>query len=76
VMMDSGMRRGTDVLKAIALGASFVFVGRPFLYAAAIAGEMGVRRAAGILTEEINRNMGLLGVSAVGQLDRSRLYRI
>ena len=36
-MMDSGVRRGTDVLKALALGATFVFVGRPFLYAAAVA---------------------------------------
>ena len=45
VMMDSGVRRGTDVLKALALGAQFVFVGRPFLYAAAIAGEAGVRHA-------------------------------
>ncbi len=42
VMMDSGVRRGTDVLKALALGAKFVFIGRPFLYAAAIAGAAGV----------------------------------
>ena len=43
VMMDGGVRRGTDVLKAMALGAVFVFVGRPFVYAAAIAGEAGVQ---------------------------------
>ena len=39
IMMDSGIRRGTDVLKALALGAQFVFIGRPFLYAASIAGD-------------------------------------
>ena len=44
VMIDSGFRRGTDVLKALALGAKFVFVGRPFNYAASVAGERGVRK--------------------------------
>ncbi len=44
VMIDSGFRRGTDVLKALAMGAKFVFVGRPFNYAAAVAGEAGVRK--------------------------------
>ena len=50
VMMDGGVRRGTDVLKALALGARFVFVGRPFLYAAAIGGEAGVLHAIDILS--------------------------
>jgi isopentenyl diphosphate isomerase/L-lactate dehydrogenase-like FMN-dependent dehydrogenase len=45
VMMDSGIRRGTDVLKALALGAQFVFVGRPFLYAAVVAGNRSQQRA-------------------------------
>jgi len=49
VMMDGGIRRGTDVLKALALGAQFVFVGRPFLYAAAIGGEAGVRHGIRLL---------------------------
>ncbi|HET7160065.1 MAG TPA: alpha-hydroxy acid oxidase, partial [Burkholderiales bacterium] len=62
VMLDSGVRRGTDVLKALALGAHFVFVGRPFLYAAAIAGEPGVRHAVKLLREEIDRNMAMLGI--------------
>ena len=65
VMMDGGVRRGTDVLKALALGAVFVFVGRPFVYAAAIAGEAGVRHAINILLTEIDRNMGLLGISSL-----------
>lgn len=63
VMLDSGVRRGADVVKALALGASFVFVGRPFAYAAAIAGEAGVRHGLRILNTELLRNMALLGVN-------------
>ena len=73
VMMDSGIRRGTDVLKALALGADFVFVGRPFLYAATIAGEAGVRHAAKLLREEIDRNMAMLGISSLEQMRREFL---
>ena len=73
VMMDSGVRRGTDVLKALAMGAHFVFVGRPFLYAATIAGEAGVRHAAGLLREEISRNMAMLGISSVAEMTRDLL---
>lgn len=69
VLLDGGIRRGTDVLKALALGASFVFVGRPFLFAAAVAGEAGVTRAITLLREEIHRDMALLGVTAVAQLE-------
>ncbi len=73
IMMDSGIRRGTDVLKALALGAQFVFVGRPFLYAAAIAGEAGVHHAAKLLREEISRNMAMLGISSVAEMKRDLL---
>ncbi|MCE9681679.1 alpha-hydroxy acid oxidase [Halomonas alkalisoli] len=73
VMYDSGVRRGSDVLKALALGARFVFVGRPFGFAAAYAGEAGVVHAMELLKEEISRNMALLGVTSVSQLDRSQL---
>jgi len=73
IMMDSGIRRGTDVLKALALGAQFVFVGRPFLYAAAIGGEAGVRHAAGLLREEISRDMAMLGISTVTEMKRELL---
>jgi L-lactate dehydrogenase (cytochrome) len=73
VMMDSGVRRGTHVLKALALGASFVFVGRPFNYAASIAGLEGVRHAIAILETEINRNMALAGVTRLGDLDDTSL---
>ena len=64
VMFDSGIRRGTDVLKAIMLGADFTFVGRPFLYAAATHGVPGVAHAAKLLTEEIDRDMALLGITS------------
>jgi L-lactate dehydrogenase (cytochrome) len=73
IMMDSGIRRGTDVLKALALGAHFVFVGRPFLYAAAIAGDAGVHHAARLLREEISRNMAMLGITSPAQMTREYL---
>jgi L-lactate dehydrogenase (cytochrome) len=69
VMMDCGIRRGTDVLKALALGAKFVFVGRTFSYAAAIGGEAGVRHAINILSVEIDRDMGMLGVNNLAEMD-------
>jgi L-lactate dehydrogenase (cytochrome) len=62
------MRRGTDVLKALALGAKFVFVGRPFNYAAAIAGEAGVAYAIDLLKQEIYRNMAMLGINALDEI--------
>lgn len=63
VMIDSGFRRGADVLKAYALGARFVFVGRPFLYAAVVGEQAGVQHAITLLAEEVDRNMGLLGIT-------------
>jgi L-lactate dehydrogenase (cytochrome) len=68
VIMDSGIRRGTDVLKALALGANFVFIGRPFLYAAAIAGGAGVHHAIRLLREEIDRDMALLGITTLAEM--------
>ncbi len=73
VMMDSGIRRGTDVLKALALGAQFVFVGRPFLYAAAIGGAAGVRHAIKLLRDEVDRDMALLGITTLAEMRRERL---
>jgi L-lactate dehydrogenase (cytochrome) len=75
VMFDSGIRRGNDVLKALAMGAQFVFVGRPFLYAAAIAGEAGVAHAVNILSQEINRNLALLGVNSPQEVGQEALLR-
>lgn len=68
VMVDGGIRRGTDILKALALGADFVFLGRPFLFAAALGGELGVRHAASLLSQEIDRDLALMGLSSVEDL--------
>lgn len=69
VLMDSGIRRGTDVLKALALGAQHVFIGRPFLYAAVAGGQAGVTQAIELLQAEIHRNMALLGVVDLNNLN-------
>ncbi len=68
VMVDSGFRRGTDVIKALALGAKFVFVGRPFNYAASVGGEGGVRKGIRLLREEVSRNLAMLGVTSVAEI--------
>jgi len=68
VMLDSGIRRGTDVLKALALGARAVFVGRPINYAGAVAGEAGVAHALRLITDEVSRDLALLGVTSLAQL--------
>jgi L-lactate dehydrogenase (cytochrome) len=69
VMLDGGVRRGTDVLTALALGAKMVFVGRPFGYAAAVGGEAGVRHAIGLLSSEVSRNMAMLGINRLDELN-------
>lgn len=71
VMIDGGFRRGSDVLKALALGAAFVFVGRSFAYAAAVAGEAGVAHAIELLRKEVDRNLGHLGLVGLHQVDAS-----
>jgi L-lactate dehydrogenase (cytochrome) len=68
VMLDGGIRRGTDVLKALALGAQFVFVGRPMLFAAVAGGEAGVTRALTLLKDEVDRDMALLGIRSIGEI--------
>jgi len=73
VMLDGGVRRGTDVLKALALGAKFVFVGRPMLFAAAVAGERGVAHALAILRGEIDRDLALLGCNDAESLTPAML---
>jgi len=75
VMLDSGIRRGTDVLKALALGASFVFLGRPFFFAASVGDEAGVRHAITLLAEEIDRDLALIGCTSFAQLNPSFLIR-
>jgi L-lactate dehydrogenase (cytochrome) len=75
IMLDSGVRRGTDVLKALALGADFVFLGRSFLFAAVAGGEPGVRRAIELLSSEILRDMALLGIADLAEMDSSLIAR-
>ena len=75
VLIDSGFRRGSDVLKALALGARMVLVGRPFNYAAAVAGEAGVAHAIGLLRDEVDRNLAMLGVTGCAELGPQHLMR-
>jgi isopentenyl diphosphate isomerase/L-lactate dehydrogenase-like FMN-dependent dehydrogenase len=71
VLFDSGVRRGTDVVKAICLGAKAVLCGRAYAYGLAAAGEAGVVRALGILRDDLDRTLKLLGCATIQDLDRS-----
>jgi L-lactate dehydrogenase (cytochrome) len=71
VLMDGGVRRGTDVVKAICLGARAVLVGRAYAYGLAAGGPAGVVRAIDILRSEVERTLRLLGCPSVSALDRS-----
>lgn len=68
IWLDGGVRRGTDVVKAVALGASAVGLGRPFLYAQSGFGQEGAERAIEIMRDEIERAMRLLGVTSFKEL--------
>jgi L-lactate dehydrogenase (cytochrome) len=76
VMLDGGIRRGTDVIKALALGAQFVFVGRPLLFAAVAGGEPGVQRALTLLRDEVDRDMALLGIRSTGEISSELVRRL
>ena len=73
VMIDGGIRRGTDVIKALAQGASFVFLGRPFLYAAFLGGAPAVQHAITLLATEVDRDMALMGLRDLSELSRDCL---
>lgn len=73
IICDGGVRRGTHVLKALAAGADCASGGRLYLYALAAAGQAGVERAIGLLKDEIERGMRLMGVTGVEQLKGDRL---
>ncbi|GGF49069.1 alpha-hydroxy-acid oxidizing enzyme [Aliidongia dinghuensis] len=75
VMVDSGIRRGSDVVKALALGAKAVLVGRPVLYGAAIAGADGARRYLDILRAETERSLALAGRTSLIDLSRELVWR-
>ena len=69
----SGSESAITSLCGLALGAKFVFIGRPFLYAAAIAGPAGVHHAASVLKDEISRDMAMLGISSLAEMKRDLL---
>ena len=73
VIVDSGFRRGSDVVKALALGAQAVLIGRPTLYGTAVGGEAGAARAIDLFREEIDRVLALLGCPGIDALSRDYL---
>src|ERR1700684_1227803 len=74
VFVDGGIRRGTDVLKALALGASAVFIGRPYIYGLGAAGEAGVTQVIRILQREFQMAMALTGRTNVADIERSLIW--
>ncbi|MCJ1305869.1 hypothetical protein MMC08_008686 [Hypocenomyce scalaris] len=76
VHVDGGVRHGTDVFKALALGADFVWVGRPVLWGLAYAGQEGVELALRLLADEVRLCMGLAGTVGVGEISRDYLVRV
>ncbi len=75
VLVDGGIRRGSDVVKALALGAKACLIGRPQLWGVSVAGEAGVARVLEIFKQEIDRAMGLCGVTRIGEIDQTLLLR-
>lgn len=73
IMIDSGFRRGTDIIKALALGANMVFLGRATLFGIAAGGEAGASRALDLLRGEVDRTMGQLGVNNLAELSHAHL---
>jgi 4-hydroxymandelate oxidase len=74
VLMDGGVRRGTDVLKAVALGAKAVLIGRPFCYGLSAGGEKGVARVVEILRKELEIAMALTGRTTISRIHRSVIW--
>ena len=73
VLVDGGVRRGTDVVKALALGARAVLIGRPYLWGLAVGGQAGVERVLALFRAELERGLALLGRPSVAAIDRSVL---
>jgi L-lactate dehydrogenase (cytochrome) len=73
VLMDGGIRRGSDIVKALILGARAVLVGRAYAYGLGAAGAAGVTRAIEILTADLNRTLRLLGCASLAELDPSMI---
>jgi lactate 2-monooxygenase len=75
VLFDSGIRRGADVVKALALGARAVLLGRPYVYGLALAGEAGVREVTQNLLADLDFTLGLSGCASVSELSPATLVR-
>jgi 4-hydroxymandelate oxidase len=75
VLLDGGIRRGSDIVKALALGASAVLIGRPYLYGLAAAGAVGVAHVIRILLAELEVAMALTGCRTLDEIDRALLWR-
>lgn len=75
IIFDSGVRRGTHVLKALALGANACSFARPYIYGLAVGGEAGVSRVIDLLAAEVERNMGLLGVTSTYEITEKHIVR-
>jgi isopentenyl diphosphate isomerase/L-lactate dehydrogenase-like FMN-dependent dehydrogenase len=76
VFLDSGIRRGSDMVKALALGAQAVLVGRATLYGVSVAGEAGAAHALSLLHAEFERTMAYLGCNTIGELNASMVAAI
>ncbi|MBM6550956.1 alpha-hydroxy acid oxidase [Marinomonas ostreistagni] len=74
VLLDSGIRRGSDIVKAIALGANAVLLGRPVFYAQAVAGPLGVAHSLRILRDELEATMALCGCATLADINQDCLY--
>jgi 4-hydroxymandelate oxidase len=75
VLVDGGVRRGTDVLKALAIGAKAVLVGRPVIWGLAVGGEDGARTVLDLLRAELDTALALAGVPRAADLDRAAIQR-
>jgi len=75
VLVDGGIRRGTDVLKALALGANAVLIGRPYVYGLAVDGARGVTRTVNILRRELEAAMALCGRTSIASIDRTVIWK-
>jgi isopentenyl diphosphate isomerase/L-lactate dehydrogenase-like FMN-dependent dehydrogenase len=75
VFVDTGIRTGTDILKALALGARAVFIGRPILYGLACGGQDGVNRVLEILKRELTYDMACCGLTSIDQINKEILYK-
>ncbi|WP_294911257.1 alpha-hydroxy acid oxidase [Tatumella sp. UBA2305] len=75
VMSDSGIRRGTDIIKSLAMGSQLCFIGRPFNYACTVGGKNAVEHAIKLIASEVNRDLGMLGLTSTESVSMNNIYR-